>query len=434
MWTFRSAVLVPMALVVAAALLLFPGLIDTAKRQASGAMASLEAPRQGAGKAGNATPAPASPADPKAQHANAIAVTVASAESGSFPVVTRGFGTVQSPAVVVVGARISSQVMAIHVKDGQMVQAGDLLFSLDDRPLRAQLARDQATLARDNALVISTTADMNRAKDLASKQAGTQQAYDTALALQRGAQANADGDQAAIDADQVQLDYSMIRAPISGRLGAVQTAVGDIVGNTSSTTATGLVTITQVDPIEVMFHLPETQLAIFKKLVDAGTPPTVRALVTGSSDPVATGVMDFIDSAVDTTSGTIAMRATFANGDLALWPGQYVDVEVDQPAVPNTTIIPTVALQPGQNGQFVYLVRPDNTVELRPVQVAVSDGANSAIASGLNPGDQVVTEGQLRLKPGAAVRPTAAAGTSGDASQVQPAAYGARPGASGARR
>lgn len=431
MWTFRSAVLVPMALAVAAALLLFPGLIDTAKRHAAGAMASLEAPQQGASKAGSAARA-----DPKAQHGNAIAVSVAPAQSGSFPVVTRAFGTVQSPAVVEVGARISSQVTEIHVKDGQMVKAGDLLISLDDRSLRAQLARDQATLAKDNALVVSTTADMNRAKDLASKQAGTQQAYDLALALQLGAQANVAGDQAAIDADQVQLDYTMIKAPISGRLGAVQIAVGDIVGNSSSAsnTTTGLVTITQVDPLEVTFHLAESELPTFRQLMNSGNAPTVKALGSASPEVIASGTLDFIDSAVDTTSGTIAMRATFSNGNLALWPGQYVDIQIDQADLPNATIIPTVALQAGQQGQFVWLVRPDNTVELRPVKDTANEGTASAIASGLNPGEQVVTEGQLRLKPGAAVLPTAVAGTSSTAPQVEPAAYVAPQGSAGRKQ
>ncbi|PWK63739.1 efflux RND transporter periplasmic adaptor subunit [Aminobacter sp. AP02] len=431
MWTFRSAVLVPMALVVVAALLLFPGLIDTAKRQAAGAMASLETLRQGTGKGGNATPA-----DPQNQPGNAIAVSFASARSGSFPVVTRTFGTVQSPAVVEVGARISSQVTQIHVKDGQMVKAGDLLISLDDRALRAQLARDQATLARDDALVVSTTADLNRAKDLASKQAGTLQAYDTALALQRGAQANADGDQAAIDADQVQLDYTLIKAPISGRLGAVQVAVGDIVGTSSGTsnTVVGLVAITQMDPLQVTFHLAESELSTFRELLGAGNAPTVKALEGGGSEVVASGTLDFIDSAVDTASGTIAMRATFPNGNQVLWPGQYVDVEIARPDLPNATIIPTVALQSGQQGQFVWLVRPDDTVELRQVKVAASEGAASAIASGLDPGEHVVTDGQLRLKSGAAVRPTEAASAGDSAPPPESAAYAAPQGSPGRKQ
>lgn len=358
----------------------------------------------------------------------AIAVAVAPAQTGSFPVVVSGFGNVQSPAVVQVAARISSQVTAIHVKDGQTVKAGDLLFSLDDRALRAQLARDQAVLAKDSALLVSATADMNRARDLASKQAGTQQAYDEALAAQQAAQATTDGDKATVDADRVQLGYTSITAPIGGRLGAVQVALGDIVGGSGSapSAANALVSITQIDPIEVVFHLPEAHLDAFRKLLDAGQPPAVRALRSSGSDVLATGSMDFIDSAVDMTTGTIAMRAVFPNAQMKLWPGQYVDIAIDQGQLNDTTMIPTVALQPGQDGQFVYLVRQDNTVELRRVRVAASRGNMSAITSGLAAGDEVVTEGQLRLKPGSKVQPTVAATEavpSASASPVQPASF-----------
>ncbi|MCA0278188.1 MAG: efflux RND transporter periplasmic adaptor subunit [Proteobacteria bacterium] len=415
MTKFRSTFLGAVALVLAVVLLAVSGAGNVAWRYVTDAMASV-----------GSSSRPATDTARSGGHGGgAIAVAVAPAQKGTFPVVVSAFGNVQSPAVVEVGARISSQITAIHVKDGQMVKAGDILFSLDDRALRAQLARDQAILAKDNALLVSATADMNRAKDLASKQAGTQQAYDEALAAQQAAQATVAGDQATVDADQVQLSYTSITAPISGRLGAVQVALGDIVGGSASapSAANALVSITQVDPIEVVFHLPEANLSTFKKLLDAGEAPTVRALRSASTDVLATGVMDFIDSAVDMTSGTIAMRAAFANEQMALWPGQYVDVEIDQGQLNDTTLIPTVALQPGQNGQFVYLVRPDNTIEARPVQVAASEGNLSAIVSGLAAGDQVVTEGQLRLKPGIKVQPTVAEASGTSASPVQPASF-----------
>jgi multidrug efflux system membrane fusion protein len=326
----------------------------------------------------------------------------------------RTFGTVQSPAVVVVGARISSQVTGIHVKDGQMVKTGDLLISLDDRVVRAQLARDKAVLAKDSALVVSTTADLARAKDLLAKGAGTAQAYDAALAAQQSAQASVDADQATVDADQLQLDFTKIAAPIDGRLGAVQVSVGDLVGGgsangSSGTTSAGLVTVTQVDPIEVIFHLPQDNLPVFKAMLDAGTPPQVKALRSGTTDLIAAGALDFIDSSVDAASGTIAMRAVFGNGKTALWPGQYVDLEIDQGVIQDATVIPTVAIQPGQDGQFVYVVKPDNTIELRQTKIARSDGDLSAVGSGLEPGDAVVTEGQQRLKPGVTVAPAPAA-------------------------
>jgi membrane fusion protein, multidrug efflux system len=343
-----------------------------------------------------------------------IPVTIARAEKAPFPIIVRTFGTVQSPAVVVVGARISSQVAGIHVKDGQMVKAGDLLISLDDRVVLAQLARDRAVLAKDRALVVSTTADLNRAKDLLAKGAGTAQTYDAALAAQQSAQATVDADQATVDADQLQVDFTKITAPIDGRLGAVQVSVGDLVGGSSAsasggTTAAGLVTVTQVDPIQVIFHLPEDNLQVFKAMLDAGRPPVVKALLSGTTDLIASGKLDFIDSSVDAASGTITMRAVFGNDKASLWPGQYVDLEVDQGVIADATVIPTVAIQPGQDGQFVYVVKPDNTIELRPTEIARSDGDMSAVSSGLTPGDAVVTEGQQRLKPGVTVTPSPAA-------------------------
>ncbi|WP_378946083.1 efflux RND transporter periplasmic adaptor subunit [Mesorhizobium sp. ANAO-SY3R2] len=412
MRTFRPAILVPVALVAGAVLFLAPGLGDRVRREVTEAMANVGATpgtsrRSGAGQRPAAVP---------------IAVSVATVQSGSFPVITRIFGNVLSPAVVQVGARISSQVTSVHVNDGQMVQAGDLLISLDDRALRAQLARDQAILAKDSALVVSTTADLNRARDLVTKQAGTRQAYDAALAAMQGAEATVEGDKATIEADEVQLGFTQIAAPISGRLGAVQVAVGDLVGGSAfvAGSANSLVSITQVDPIDVVFRLPEADLPIFKRLLDTGKPPTVRALNSSTAEVLATGVLSFIDSTVDTTSGTIAMRATFANSALVLWPGQYVDVEIEQSPLNGAAIIPTVALQPGQAGQFVYLVRADNTIEARPVKVAMTEGANAAIAEGLEPGDRVVTEGQLQLKPGIAVRPTLAGSDAQAASASQP--------------
>jgi multidrug efflux system membrane fusion protein len=359
----------------------------------------------------DADPGGASPKGPGQRAAAPIPVTVARAARAPFPVIVRTFGTVQSPAVVVVGARVASQVTAIQVKDGQMVKAGDLLISLDDRVVLAQLARDKAMLAKDNALVVSTAADLSRAQDLLDKGAGTRQAYDVALAAQRTAQAAVDADQATVDADLLQLDFTKITAPIGGRLGAVQVSVGDLVGGGSAsasggTPTAGLVTVTQVDPIEVIFHLPEDNLQAFKAMLDAGKPPEVKALRSGTTELIASGVLDFIDSSVDTASGTITMRAVFANSKVALWPGQYVDLEIDQGIIPDATVIPTVAIQPGQAGQFVYVVKPDNTIELRAAKIARSDGDMSAIASGLEPGDAVVTEGQQRLKPGVTVAVT----------------------------
>ncbi|GCA50027.1 multidrug resistance protein MdtA precursor [Sinorhizobium sp. KGO-5] len=330
----------------------------------------------------------------------ATAVEVAEAKTEAFPVVVSTFANVEAPETVTVNARVSSQITEIHVTDGQVVKAGDLLFSLDDRALKAARDRDQAILAKDTALLTDAGIELDRARTLRDDRSGTQQAYDTALAAQQSAKATVDADQATVEADKVALSYTSIRAPINGRLGAVQVTVGDLVGTSGSGSPTSLVTITSVDPIEVAFHLPEEYLQSFKARLDAGSPPQVKARLSGSGEVIGAGVLDFIDSAVDTATGTVMMRAKFGNGDQKLWPGQYLEVDIEQETLPQATVVPAVAIQASQKGDFVYRITPEDTIEVRPVVVAANDGQEAAISSGLAAGDTVVTEGQNNLKAG----------------------------------
>ncbi|BAV46110.1 RND family efflux transporter MFP subunit [Mesorhizobium loti] len=343
--------------------------------------------------------------------ARSASIVSAMATTADFPIRRYAIGFVSSPAVVNINGRVSSQIVSIDVKDGQMVKAGDVLFQLDDRALKAQLAKDQATLAKDQALLASSNSDLQRAKDLVAKQAGTQQTYDQAVAAQKAAAATVDADKATIDADNVQLGFATITAPISGRLGAVSVAVGDLVttSNGNSSTATPLVTITEMDPLQVNFNLPESDLALLHKALANPQQGAVTLTKDGDPTPIGKGTLDFVDSSVDTASGTIATRASIPNADLSLWPGQYVNVVLDAGIMPQMTSVPTVAVQPSQKGPFVYVVKPDNTVEMRPVQVALTEGQNSAISQGVRAGEKVVTEGQTRLKNGAAVHEGAAA-------------------------
>ncbi|TIL59431.1 MAG: efflux RND transporter periplasmic adaptor subunit [Mesorhizobium sp.] len=346
-----------------------------------------------------------------ANAARATAVVAATASTADFPIRRYAIGFVSSPAVVSVNARISSQIISIAVKDGQMVKAGDLLFSLDDRALKAQLARDQATLAKDQALLASATADLERAKALVARQAGTQQTYDQAIAAQKSAAATVDADRATIEADEIQLGFATITAPISGRLGVVSVAIGDLVTtNSGSSTSAPLVTITQMDPLRVNFNLPESDLALLHKALAAPGQGAVTLTRDGDPTPIGKGTLDFVDSSVDTASGTIAARASVPNPDLSLWPGQYVNVVLDAGIMPQMTSVPTVAVQLSQKGPFVYVIKPDNTVEVRPVQVALTEGDNSAIGAGLKSGENVVVEGQAKLKDGAPVREGEAGG------------------------
>ncbi|ESY75991.1 efflux RND transporter periplasmic adaptor subunit [Mesorhizobium sp. M0051] len=337
--------------------------------------------------------------------ARSASILSAVASTADFPIRRYAIGFVSSPAVVSINARVSSQIVSIDVKDGQMVRVGDVLFSLDDRALKAQLAKDQAALAKDQAMLASSQSDLQRAKDLVAKQAGTQQTYDQAVAAAKAAAATVDADKATIDADNVQLGFATITAPIAGRLGAVNVTVGDLVttSNGNSSTATPLVTITQMDPLQVNFNLPESNLALLHKALANPQQGAVTLTKDGDPTPIGKGTLDFVDSSVDTASGTIATRASIPNADLSLWPGQYVNVVLDAGIMPRMTSVPTVAVQPSQKGPFVYVVKPDSTVEMRPVQVALTEGENSAISQGLKSGEKVVTEGQTKLKDGAAV-------------------------------
>jgi multidrug efflux system membrane fusion protein len=343
------------------------------------------------------------------RHGNGVSVETATVTLRDLPVVVHALGSVQAPDTVEIGARIASQITAIHVKDGQMVKEGDLLFSLDDRTVKAQLARDQALVAKDTALLSDADTELERAKTLRDDRTGTQQAYDTALSVRMSADATLDADRATVQTDEVTLSLTEITAPITGRLGAVQVALGDLVGQSGSA-SNNLVTITAIDPIEVTFRLPEEQLQTFKDLLDHGTPTRVRARPSGSDTIIGEGMLDFIDSSVDATTGTIAMRATFPNSAQKLWPGQFVDVDIEKQQLHQAPAIPSVAVQPGQNGPFVFHVKDDNTVEMRAVSLLLDDGKVAAIGSGLAAGDKVVTEGQARLKAGDVVVATNAGG------------------------
>ncbi len=348
-----------------------------------------------------------------AKRGSAVSVQTATVTLKDVPVVVHALGNVQAPDTVEVGARVASQITAIHVKDGQMVKAGDLLFTLDDRAIKAELTRDQAIVAKDTAQLSDANTELARARTLRDDKTGTQQSYDTALSLQQAAQGTLDADRATVDADQVALSLTVISAPIGGRLGAVQVALGDLVGQ-SGATSNNLVTITAIDPIGVTFRLPEDRLQTFKDLIDRGTPPRVRARSSGTQTVIGEGVLDFIDSAVDTASGTIAMRATFPNGAQKLWPGQFVDVDIDQEQLHQAPVVPSVAVQPGQDGPFVFHVKDDNTVEARAVSVLIDDGKKATIGTGLAAGDRVVIEGQARLKPGDVVVAAGAADQAAD--------------------
>lgn len=332
-----------------------------------------------------------------------ISVVSAAAEATDMPVVKRAIGFVETPASVVIRSRIDSQIVEQHVADGQFVKKGELLFTLDDRDIKAQIAKDEAAVARDEALHTKSQNDLARYQQLLSRNAGTQVQVDQATADARSSAATIQADRATLDADRLKLGYTRIAAPIDGRAGAIQVTPGNLVSANASGTA--LVTLTQMKPLRVTFALPERDLPVLQAALARGTPVPVMARIPDSGRKPAEGVLNFVDSSVDTSSGTITAKAAFANEDLSLWPGQYVDVEVDVDLLRDVAVVPTVAVQLGQKGPYVYVVAADGaTVRLQPVKVALADGGRTALSEGVKPGERVVTDGQLRLKDGARIR------------------------------
>lgn len=342
-------------------------------------------------------------ASKRAPTGRVVPVITAKAQLEDFSIRQRTIGIMESPAIVVVKSRIESQVLEQHVHDGQVVKKGDLLFTLDDREIQALIARDQAQLAKDNAVLAQAASDLGRKQELIEKKVAPQQQLDQATAVDKAAQQTVEADQAVLQADRLKLGYAKLEAPIAGRVGAIRVTPGNLV---SVNDATGLVTITQIQPIRVGFTLAERDLTALRKASEASSPAAVRVYTPGSGTLLEAGALDFVDSSVDSTSGTITAKAKFPNASLELWPGMYVDVEIDLDVRPKTVMIPAVAIQSGQSGPFVFVAKDDQTVEMRKIELVGMEGDRAAIASGVADGERVIVEGQMRLTGGARVTET----------------------------
>ncbi|MBZ9656016.1 efflux RND transporter periplasmic adaptor subunit [Phyllobacterium lublinensis] len=343
-------------------------------------------------------------------------VVVAEARIGDVPVTKTVVGTIEAVDTVVVRPQVDGVIVADNVTDGQMVKSGDILFRLDDRAIRAMIDKDQAQLAKDQASLVAAKLDLASAQDLEKQRVDTGQQVYQADAAVKVLEASIAMDRAQLEADQVQLSYMTIAAPIDGRVGVVNTSVGNLVR--SADTGNGLLTITRMAPLRVAFTVSESDLPSLRAAV-ADHPTRVQVKLPAQSDTIATGELNFIDSSVDTASGTVVLKADLDNRDGALWPGQYVTAIVDLSLQKNVTTIPLIAVQQGNNGSFVFLVHADKTVAMQPVTLATTAGDTAVIASGIKPGDQVVIDGQLHLQDGATVETT-----SGQASAL-PASTGA---------
>lgn len=331
----------------------------------------------------------------------AVAVRIAEVTQASMPIRRRTIGWVEPIATVTVKSRINSVIMEQRATDGAFVNKGDVLFVLDDREAKAAIARDEATMAQHQAELERARADLERTKTLVAKQTASKQTLDQVISEARAAAAAVEADKAVLQADRLTLSYTTIEAPISGRLGAVAVTPGNLVSENGDV---ALVTITQMQPIRLSFTLPDRDIDALRTALSQYPPAPVRVFTKGEKTARAQGSLSFIDSTIDAASGTITAKAEFANDNLALWPGQYFDVEVELGVEPQAAIIPTVALQVGQDGLFVYVVTPEDKAEIRKVTVTGSDADKSAVTAGLQPGDRVVVEGQHRLSPGAPVK------------------------------
>jgi multidrug efflux system membrane fusion protein len=336
-------------------------------------------------------------AAPKA--APPVPVSVAQIVARTVPVRLRAIGNVEAYTTVAIKARIDGQIVAVHFKEGQEVRRGEILFEIDKRPFEAQLAQVQATLGKDRALLDHANDQEKRYKELLAQKFISPDAYAQIRTNRETAAAQVRADEAAIESVKLQLAYCTIRAPITGYAGKIQIQEGNLV---KANDTNPLVVINQIVPANVSFSVPEQRLPAVRKYQASGELQVSAQVPNAGLAPVV-GKLSFIDNTTDATTGTIKLKAEFPNADKELWPGQFVDVVLTLTHQDNATVAPSTAIQNGPNGQYVFVVKPDRTVELRPIKIARSEGDITVMASGLNPGDTVVTIGQLRLAPGSKV-------------------------------
>jgi len=318
----------------------------------------------------------------------------------SMPIQITAIGSVQSMATVMIKSRIDGQIKDVHFNEGQEVKEGDVLFTLDDRALRAQLAQSEATLERDRASLQRAKLEVARQSGLATRGVASAQKFEDVETTLAVFEATVRAGEAAVENARVNLAYATIAAPISGRTGSIAFKKGNLVKATELSTTTPLVTITQLRPIYVIFTVPEGHLAALRAA--AGSLPAVATIPSEPQTPI-TGALVFIDNQVDVATGTIMLKAGFANDDTRLWPGQFVNVTLSLGMQADAVVLPSAAVQIGQNGPYVFLIRSDSTVEMRRVRVDRTLGGRTIVAEGLAAGDRIVVDGQLRLANGTLV-------------------------------
>ncbi|TMK51840.1 MAG: efflux RND transporter periplasmic adaptor subunit [Alphaproteobacteria bacterium] len=339
----------------------------------------------------------AATAQKAAPKASPIRVSIASVEKADFPVYLTGLGAVQAFNTVVVRTRVDGQIDKIAFQEGQSVKQGDLLAEIDPRPFQAALDQAKAKKVQDEANLANANLDLQRFTKLG--EFATRQQTDTQRSTVAQLTAQIAADEAAISNAQTQVDYTQVKAPISGVAGLRQVDLGNIV---NASTQTGIVTITQIEPIAVIFTAPEEQLPYINE-AQAVNPLKVVAITTDGKKPLAEGKLAVVNNQVDTTSGTIRLKAVFDNKNHALWPGQSVSTRLLVRTLKDATVVPDDAIQHSTDGLYAYTVNQDNKAELRKVKVSQSIDGRSVVEEGLTPGQQVITGGQFKVQPGSLV-------------------------------
>jgi multidrug efflux system membrane fusion protein len=337
----------------------------------------------------------------------AVAVTVGTVVQKTAPVQLTAIGNVEAVSTIQVKSQIGGVLQKAHFKEGQDVAKGALLFTIDPRPYEAQVKQAEANLAKDKAQMENARKDASRYEELVKKGYVAREQYEQYSTNATALAATVAADQALLDNARLQLKYCYIYSPISGRTGSLIANEGNLI---KANADTAMVTINQIQPIYVTFSVPEQYLSEIKEYMAAGE-LKVEAYISKEDRVPEQGLLTFIDNAVDLSTGTIKLKATFPNSHRRLWPGQFVSAVLTLTSRPNALMVPTAAVQTGQDGQFVFVVKNDSTVESRPVNAGMAVNDETVIEKGLRAGETVVTDGQLQLVPGAKIEIKNAVGT-----------------------
>ena len=332
--------------------------------------------------------------------AGPIPVVTVAAVTKSVPVTETAVGTVEAISTVQVRSQVTGRLSKVHFAEGEEVQAGQPLFTIDPQPFQVSLDQANATLARDVAQFDNAQAQLARLKNLLDRGLIPREQYDTQVATAAALKATTDADRAAIAAAELNLQYTRILAPATGRTGALQAHEGDLI---QAGGQFPLVVMNQLAPIYVTFSVPGRLLDTIRRLQRDGGLKVGAAVQGATGDTAVQGRLTFIDNAVDPTTGTIKLKATFENANNRLWPGQFVEATLFLSVDPQAVVVPSIAVQASQTGPYVFVVDGESKAEMRPVSVARTEGTDSVIATGLKTGEVVVTDGHLRLTPGARV-------------------------------